>query len=319
MQPISRREAIRRSLLFSAALLTPSWIDSLPAQILSSSPGIIDLLGWGDWGNGSPSQKAVAAQIHRYISENHLSPQGVFLIGDNFYKALTPERWENEFEKMYDSQLMPCPFWACLGNHDYGTHDYDFQVGKGQMQLDYSKLHPESRWRMPSKWYSISIPEAQPLLRVLVIDTNLDCLTPEEKKAQDAWLKKNLEESASSPFLIVMGHHPMFSNGVHGDNPELQKAWGDLFKTYQVPIYLAGHDHDLQHLRIEGWPTDFVISGGGGADNTPMRRDGRGELSLSVHGFTHFQLSPSKLVIRYIDVSGKMLHQFEVAPRKVTT
>ncbi len=44
---------------------------------------------------------------------------------------------------------------------------------------------------------------------------------------------------------------------------------------HKVDMYLAGHDHDMQHQEFEGHPTSFVISGGGGTLLTNPKIDPR--------------------------------------------
>ncbi len=46
----------------------------------------------------------------------------------------------------------------------------------------------------------------------------------------------------------------------------LIRDWDPLFHKYRVDLFLAGHDHDLQHLEFQGHPTSHFLSGGGGAD-----------------------------------------------------
>ena len=62
---LTRRQAIRRTVVFSTALLTARWAGPLAAQLpIAGSPGGgMDLLAFGDWGTGSQPQKEVAAQM----------------------------------------------------------------------------------------------------------------------------------------------------------------------------------------------------------------------------------------------------------------
>ena len=98
-------------------------------------------------------------------------------------------------------------------------------------------------------------------------------LTPAQQAEQLAWLTAELEKPRTTPFLVVMGHHPIFSNGPHGDHKVLVRDWEPLLRKHKVHMYLAGHDHDMQHLEFEGHPTSFVLSGGGGADLYKLKID----------------------------------------------
>jgi len=121
----------------------------------------------------------------------------------------------------------------------------------------------------------------------------------------------DLRFSDSGEWLVCMAHHPLFSNGPHGDHAPLIKDWGPLFQKYNVPFYFCGHDHDLQHLEFSGLPTSFIVSGGGGAALTKLKREERGPFSQSVYGFTHLQVSPEKFIVRHIDPQLKQLHGFQ--------
>jgi hypothetical protein len=113
-----------------------------------------------------------------------------------------------------------------------------------------------------------------------------------------------------------MGHHPIYSDGPHGDHAVLIRDWDPLFRKYKVPFYLAGHDHDLQHLEFSGHPTSFFLSGGGGADlyNLKIQETQRGPYAQKVYGFSHLSVTREKLTLRHLDSDGKVLHAFSRTP-----
>ena len=86
-------------------------------------------------------------------------------------------------------------------------------------------------------------------------------LTPQQQAEQLAWFEAELKRPRTTPFLGVIAHHPVFSDGPHGDHPVLIRDWDPLFRKYHVDLYMAGHDHDLQHLEFEGHPTSHFLSG----------------------------------------------------------
>ena len=47
-------------------------------------------------------------------------------------------------------------------------------------------------------------------------------------------------------YLIVAGHHPVLSAGIHGSSPYLLSKLKPLLEQYDVTAYLSGHDHNLQ-------------------------------------------------------------------------
>lgn len=267
----------------------------------------VNLLALGDWGqSNAPVQQAIANQMAAY-ARSSVKVDATLLLGDNFYgtmpRGVADKRWQVEFETMYDAKALAVPFYAALGNHDYET-------GKDLAELDYAKQHPQSRWKMPNRWYRVEIPAAKPLVSVLVLDSNYAALSPEQWAAELAWIKAELGKPRPGRWLIALAHHPLFSNGQHGDGRRIQKEWGDLFKQHKPDFYLCGHDHDLQHLEIDGWPTSFIVAGGGGAKVRVMRTDKHGPFSRSLNGFFHLQLNENEARGKFIGADGKVLHLF---------
>ena len=177
---------------------------------------------------------------------------------------------------------------------------------------------------MPAKCYRLDMGP----VTFLCLDTNLRSvsggknlkdgkpkasLTEAEEKEQMAWLKAELAKPRA-PWTICVGHHPVYSNGQHGDTKSLVADLAPLLQAHGVHVYLCGHDHDLQHLELEGQKTSFVVPGGGGARVRSMKNDKRGPFSQSVYGFTHIQVGKERMIFRHIDPNGKQLHAFEKHP-----
>ena len=122
--PITRREALRRTVLFSAAALVAGRTNILraaPAETEIRRRGL-HLLALGDYGTkGDANQTAVAKSMAKFAKSLDQPLDAVLALGDNFYKKITPDRFDNHFEKMYSTDGLNCPFYACAGNHDYGT------------------------------------------------------------------------------------------------------------------------------------------------------------------------------------------------------
>ncbi len=245
-----------------------------------------------------------------YLSQSHIAPQACLLLGDNFYGPLpqgeNDPRWQAEFEQMYPRDTLPFPFYVALGNHDYE----DFGT-KLKAEFAYGKNHADSRWKLPAKWYRVDFPEKAPLVSVLIIDSDRDRLSADEWNAQKAWLHAEVERSDPKKWVIVAAHHPLFSNGLHGDDPEMIATIAPSIFTHKIDFYLCGHDHDLEHLQIADWPPSFLIAGGGGAVLRPMKRNDRGPFSRSLAGFVHLHFTPENATIKFVDTHGEILHWAE--------
>lgn len=313
--PITRRRLIRT--LFCSSVAMNLNLAHRAAAAEPAPSGTLHFLAVGDFGSGSKYQFAVARAMVKYSESLGKPAAGLLLLGDNFYGRMPggvkSERWQTGFSQPYPGKNFPGPCWAILGNHDY--HD---TPGNEQVQLRYAaSLSRKTRWTMPGKYYRVDFPQ----VTFLMLDTNWKpisgggqgnrkpCLTDEEKALQLTWLQKQLA-SPRAPFTVVCGHHPIYSDSKHGDTEPLVKELGPLLEKAGVHLYLCGHDHDLQHLELDGLRTSFVLSGGGGASLYPHGEVRKNSAVFETFGFSHLSVSNSRLTVRHIDPDGKILHAF---------
>jgi tartrate-resistant acid phosphatase type 5 len=321
---LSRRGFLRQSFAFSAL----AGLGSLPSFAAPKHSGGSHVMMVGDWGYEKfEAQSRVAKAMQEYVGTQGFKTEALFMLGDNWYGPL-PEgakdkRWQTQFEDMYPKNVFDCKAYAIPGNHDYQK----MPVRKVDAELEYAKAGG-TRWTMPALWYSFKFPEKKPMVTVIALDSNVTfpdgtwdkgenfTLTPEQQAEQLVWLKAELEKPLTTPFRIVLGHHPIFSNGPHGDHKVLIRDWEPLLKEHKVHMYLAGHDHDMQHLEFDGHPTSFVLSGGGGADlyNLRIQPDKRGPMAQRVYGFSDLEATPELLTLRHMDEEGKLIHAFTKKP-----
>jgi 3',5'-cyclic AMP phosphodiesterase CpdA len=334
---ISRRRFLRQTFAFSALAAFSSLTGV--ATSMAADPTTSDLLMIGDWGYGDDrtAQSGVAAGMRRYAQEQKLRTEALLLLGDNWYGPLEggvhSTRWREQFEEMYPADAFDCPAYSILGNHDYQR----WPDNKVDAELEYARIGKtvagKTRWTMPSRWYRFEFPAKNPLITFLALDSNMPfadgsasrgrdfTLTTQQQAEQLTWLRTELERPRPTPFLAVMGHHPVYSDGTHGDHPALIRDWDPLFRKYKVNLYLAGHDHDLQHLEFEGHPTSFFLSGGGGADLYNLKIDPaqRGPFAQRVYGFSQLAVTSKQITLRHLDSGGRTLHAFtKTADGKVT-
>lgn len=335
---ITRRRLLRDALVWSAA-------SALPAATFASSikhtNDVVHVLMVGDWGAYDPSsgsdredsnyiaQAQVARGMQKYAQMHHIQPEALFFLGDNWYDGLPDgaksQRWVTQFEKMYPSSVFPGPAYALLGNHDYQF--IPSSVNKVEAELEYARIGRaedgnQTRWTLPARWYTFDLPAHKPLMRCIVLDSNMPfadgtsrhgqnfTLTPQQRDEQLQWFEAELKKPRTTPFLTVMAHHPIYSNGPHGDQQALIRDWDPLLRKYNVDLYLAGHDHDLQVLQFQDHPTIHFLSGGGGASLYTLKIDDlqRGPYAQEVHGFSHLSVTKDELQLRHLDQSGRFLY-----------
>ncbi len=339
LNSISRRGFLKQSLAWSAMAAAAKPLAALAPH--HARPDAANALIIGDWGyldrqdskkfGDGPNfaaQGQVARGMRRFAQAGNIRPDALFLLGDNWYGDLpggvASTRWMNQFEQLYPADVFPGPAYTMLGNHDYQY--LPATVNKVEAELEYARTGKgvdgkPTRWQLPARWYTFDFPAKKPVMRCIVLDSNMPAadgvarhganftLTPEQQAEQLHWFQQQLERPRELPFLTVMGHHPIYSNGPHGDHPILIRDWAPLLKQHKVDLYMAGHDHDLQVLHFEGEPTSHVLSGGGGADLYVLQKDGldRGPYAQEVHGFSHLSVTAQQLEVRHLDADGRFL------------
>jgi acid phosphatase len=266
----------------------------------------------GDFGRGDDFQRRVAAAMAKIADA-----QGcdfVISVGDNFYPdgvaATDDPMWKTHFEDIYAAPSLQVPWHVAIGNHDYD--------GNVQAQIDYSKI--SWRWRMPSHLFKVSqmltdgtaadffFTDTHPINRAYRNWLRFVYFPPGE---QVAWLARELAASKAE-WKIVVGHHPVFSGGSHGNTPGLIDQFKPLFERYGVQAYLNGHNHNLEHVLVNG--VNYLTSGAGSEPSavSPISgaKFGYGDL-----GFMNARLGRDEMTIEFFDANAKSLHRASI-PRR---
>lgn len=274
----------------------------------------LHFIAMGDWGrNGENYQKEVAVGMGK--AAHDLGASFVVATGDNFYPygvASTQDyHWISSFETIYTAQSLHVKWYPVLGNHDYASNP--------DAEVEYSKI--SSRWSMPSRYYSKSFTIGADTLLMVFIDTD-----PIEKElrgnpndsvkypagavaSQRAWLEKLLSTS-NARWKIVVGHHPLYTGGWRKESPDtkrMKEFLEPLFNQYKVDIYLAGHEHHLEHIKPEG-PTHYIISGAASEARQVALFPGIGKFAAAVQGFATFSVAKEEITVQFIDHTGSILH-----------
>lgn len=282
----------------------------------------LHFIAMGDWGrNGADHQLQVAKQMG--ITANEIGSQFTIATGDNFYPSGVISEWDPlwkySFEDIYTDFRLQWDWYPVLGNHDYKSNP--------DAQVKYSSI--SRRWKMPARYYSkvfsINGDTTQQVLLVF-IDTNP--LIPEfyknaeygpHVKGQDTakqkrWMEKLL--STTSPNIkwkIVVGHHPMYSGGSRTeayDTKAIRNTLKPMFDKYKVDVYLAGHEHSLQHMQSAG-NMHHIISGAA-SEKTPARLIENSLLSASEYGFFVCSVTGNELLLQAVNDAGKIIYSYTI-------
>jgi acid phosphatase len=319
----TRREFVRTLFIASEAAVASRF---LPVNLLAenTSPDALNFLVVGDWGRrGEPDQQDVADQMGK--TAHATSARFVISVGDNFYEdgiaSVDDVQWNESFEDVYTDSSLQVPWYAILGNHDYHQNC--------DAQIAYSQKSP--RWRMPARYFTQTHPldknitadffyiDTTPMVRIYYSpffeeNTHKQVMT-QKVPEQLAWLKTALAAS-NAQWKIVIGHHPIYSGGEHGDTSELIEHILPLLHEYGVQAYINGHDHDLQHL-MAGQVNLFCS--GAGSQVRPTLHTKHTKFAKASSGFMAMSLGPEAMDVRMIDSRGTLLYTTRVLRNSVGT
>ncbi len=291
--------------------------------IFSAAQGqSVNFIAIGDWGReGQYLQKETAVEMGIYAEKN--KTDFVITVGDNIYntgvKGIDDPKWQTCFEQVYTSPSLEIPWYASLGNHDY--------YGNVQAQIDYSKI--SKRWQMPARYYNFEkrVDDNTTLL-IVMIDSNpllmgyrgmkkdgtydsfIDEINSQNPDWQLVWIDSVLSNSTAK-WKIVVGHHPVYTGGEHGNSKDLIEKLEPLLEKYKVDMYLAGHDHDMQYLKKEGSSVNYFVSGAG----SKLRETGPMEYTKfckSINGFLGVSVSGENIKASFVDYTGNDLYDVEI-------
>ena len=299
-------------------LITDSITQTYPAKALIKKVGALHFIAMGDWGrNGADHQKQVAAQMGKTAAE--IKAQFIIATGDNFYPSgVISEHdplFRYSFEDIYTDFSLQWDWYLVLGNHDYKSNP--------DAQVAYSKI--SRRWKMPARYYSKKFPingDTTQQVLIAFIDTNpliAEFYTNAEYgpnvRSQDStkqknWLKKTLSDSSPNiKWKIVVGHHPMFSGGSRTegyDTKAVRNSLKAVLDQHNVDVYLAGHEHSLQHIKPAGKTHHFIS--GAASEKTAVKVIPESKMVASDYGFMLFSVNREQLLMQTINDRGEIIY-----------
>lgn len=277
--------------------------DVLPINLKPYSSEHTQFIAVGDVGTGNDDQLEVSNAMAKVCEKSGCDL--VLLLGDNFYpsgvNSPTDPQFESKFEMVY--QKLKIPFFVVLGNHDV-KQDALSQV-MYSLKSDY--------WKMPNFQYDFMT------MNATFYGVNTNCPLGFEMLRRDINQEKIVYKSNKKnvPWKIVFGHHSVYSNGTHGDSNILVRSFWSWFLEDKIDLYLAGHNHNLAHFKIDNSNIDYVISGAGGANyrSTDERRnltesEANNLFTFNDIGFVWFDITFKKLLMRFYDSNGNVLYEY---------
>ena len=216
-----------------------------------------------------------------------------------------------------------------LGNHDIGEPAScrgSGDPGTARLRACLEVAHRSAVWRMDGRHY---VADRGPA-RFLVVDSNLllsdyGGFSIDDEVAFVAAESPGCRADAcdaepggcAKPWCFLVAHHPAATAGSHGGDhtPEYGTRVARLLEAGggRIRAWLAGHDHDLQHLR-EPSGVDVLVSGNGargrGSERFETVEPAGAELVFaSVHwGFGVLEVADSGWRYRFESEAGEALY-----------
>ncbi|UAJ72495.1 metallophosphoesterase [Synechocystis sp. PCC 7339] len=269
-----------------------SLANDAPAQ--SSSPGLV-IVAAGDIacapedpgfnnGLGTAERCQMAATANLVASAN---PDLVLPLGDNQYERGELANYQDSYQPTWGKfDIISKPV---AGNHEY--------YGLDKNASDYFDYFGPVAGDRQKGYYSYD----QGDWHFIALNSNCEYIGGcEMGSAQQQWLKQDLAQN-NKACILAYWHHPRYSSGVHGNQPQMGDLWQTLYDG-GAELVLSGHDHLYERfapqntqgeLDREKGLRQFVI-GTGGKSLYPFKtvRPNSEVQAMGVYGVLKMELQP---------------------------
>jgi len=258
-----------------------------PSVTLTPQASTLRIAVTGDTGKGAAT---VAAGIRRVHAEKPLD--AIVLAGDHFYPCGVASEVDDRWSLVQPLTEIGVPVFPVLGNHDFcGKADPDAQIRA-------TEVIPN--WKFPARQYVVHAKVAD----FLFIDTTSYLHNKSDPELVDAF------RSSTTPWRVIVGHHPVISSGYHGYFPRAEvKRMRELvpaLRASHADLYIAGHDHHEELIRGRML---HLISGAGSAPIPPLKLRTSTifppEIRREPIGFAIVEIDARRIRVRFYDAKGR--------------
>ena len=263
--------------------------------------------------NGYYDQKPIAELMG--VMAEEIGPECVLAAGDVHHfdgvQSVHDPLWMTNYELVYSHPELMIDWLPILGNHEYR--------GSTQAVLDYSGV--SRRWEMPARYYTRVYEEEGTTVRLVMVDTTplMSKYREENQKYPEACLQDNEKQLAwvdsvlnvaKEDWVMVVGHHPIYAETSKDESERLdmQNTLGKVLGKYpKVAMYLCGHIHNFQHIRVPGSSIDYVVNSSASLSRKVKPIEGTQFCSPET-GFSVIAADKKELYLHMIDKTGKVLY-----------
>ena len=314
---LALRFAVLAAALVASLALALFKANGQDAKAWSKMKADVNLFVANDLGRNGYYQQRPIAELMGNMAEE-IGPECVLAVGDvhhfNGVVSVDDPLWTSNYELIYAHPELMIDWLPVLGNHEYR--------GNTQAVLDYAQR--SRRWVMPARYYSRVYENDGTTVRVVMIDTTPliekyrnDSITYPDACKQDIdaqlqWLDATLK-AAREDWVIVLGHHPVYAQTSKSDSEraDMQRVLLPVLRRYgNVAMYVCGHIHNFQHLRVAGDAIDYVVNSAGSLSRKVKAVEGTQFCSPEA-GFSVISANKNSLALYMIDGKGVAINKVE--------
>lgn len=263
--------------------------------------------------NGYYDQKPIAETMGRMAET--IDIECVVAAGDVHHfegvRSVSDPLWMTNYELIYSHPDLMIHWYPVCGNHEYR--------GNTQAVLDYSNI--SARWEMPARYYTKVLEEDGTTIRLVMIDTTpmIDKYRKDTGDYPDAgkqdfqkqlkWLDQVLTD-AKEDWVIVVGHHPIYADTEKSDKErkDMQARVDKILRAHKnVDMYICGHIHNFQHLRMPGSNIDYVVNSSGSLSREVKAVEGT-QFCSPLSGYSLMTVDKKELDLHMLDKDGKVIY-----------
>lgn len=262
--------------------------------------------------NGYYDQKTIANIMGEMAEE--VEPEAVIAAGDVHHfegvASVNDPLWLTNYELIYSHPELMIEWLPILGNHEYR--------GNTQAVLNYSNI--SRRWCMPSRYYTRVMEDDGVAVRIVMLDTapiinkyRNDNETYPDACKQDynrqlQWMDSVLN-AATEKWVVVVGHHPIYAetSKSNSERSDLQQRLDPILRKHKVDMYIAGHIHNFQHIRMPKSDIDYIVNSSGSLSRKVKPTEGT-QFCSSEAGFSVLAATNKSLKLHFIDKTGNILY-----------
>ncbi|MBQ8873929.1 MAG: metallophosphoesterase [Bacteroides sp.] len=263
--------------------------------------------------NGYYDQKPIAELMGLMAEE--IGPECVLAAGDVHHfdgvQSIHDPLWMTNYELIYSHPELMIDWLPILGNHEYR--------GSTQAVMDYSDV--SRRWEMPARYYTRVYEEEGTSVRLVMVDTTplMSKYREENQKYPEACLQDNEKQLAwvdsvlnvaKEDWVMVVGHHPIYAETPKDESEriDMQNTLGKVLRKYpKVAMYLCGHIHNFQHIRVPDSSIDYVVNSSASLSRKVKPIEGT-QFCSPESGFSVIAADKNELCLHMIDKKGNILY-----------